>query len=354
MPTMRYFAPFLLITVLVTRAFAAEPTTAPSKVTAVTVYQDSALVTREVQTPAGAGPMELIVSPLPAQTLDSSLYSEGTDGIRILTTRYRTRAIKEDTREEVRAKEQQIKTLVADAEKLQKQVQVIDQNLQLLGKLEGFTAATMQQLTEKGVLSADSTIALTKFVMDQRSQRSDAQVALQQQIRANSEAQEFAQRELSELSAGATRTERDAVIVIDKQNAAAGTIRLNYLVSAASWHPEYKMRATGEEGPVQLEYLAAVVQQSGEDWTDASIVLSTAEPQLTAEPPELTALDVTVMRVGGAQQPGLALGKDNRERAQALRGDAQRKYLGNAISEANKSINGAAALEQTDELLSPP
>ena len=180
---------------------------------------------------------------------------------------------------------------------------------------------------------------------------------MQQQLRENQQAQEFAQRELSELSAGATRTERDAVIVIEKQNAAAGTIRLNYLVSAASWRPQYKLRATGEDGPVQLEYLAAVVQQSGEDWADANVVLSTAEPELTAAPPELTALDVTVTRAG---QPGagggagLTLGKDNEDQSRALRSQAQQKSLEKSYLEANASINSAAALEQTEELLSAP
>src|SRR4051794_15664649 len=128
MPSTRRAVIFVLLCVCISHALAAEPTTAPSKVAAVTVYQDSALVTREVQTPASAGQMELVVSPLPPETIDSSLYSEGSDGIRILTTRYRTRAIKEDTREEVRQKEQQIKTLQLEAEKLQKDVQVIDQN----------------------------------------------------------------------------------------------------------------------------------------------------------------------------------------------------------------------------------
>src|SRR5439155_24993608 len=71
----------------------AQPKTAPSRVTAVTVYQNSALVTREVEVPEGAGAIELVVSPLPPQTVDSSLYSEGSDGLRILTTRYRMRPI---------------------------------------------------------------------------------------------------------------------------------------------------------------------------------------------------------------------------------------------------------------------
>ena len=83
----------------------------PSRVVSVTVYQNNALVTREVDVPAGDGTFELVVTPLPPQTVDSSLYSEGTDGIRVLTTRYRTRPIKEDTREEVRKVEAELKSL---------------------------------------------------------------------------------------------------------------------------------------------------------------------------------------------------------------------------------------------------
>ena len=77
---------------------------APSKIAGVTVYQNTALVTREVTVPDGVGTMEVIVSPLPPQTLQTSLYAEGTDGTRVLSTRFRTRAIliKEQRAEEVK------------------------------------------------------------------------------------------------------------------------------------------------------------------------------------------------------------------------------------------------------------
>src|SRR5262245_15170051 len=77
----------------------AAPKTAASKIVQVTVYPNSALVSREVEVPAGAaGPLELVVSPLPEHTINSSLYSEGSEGIRVLTTRFRTRPVREDTR----------------------------------------------------------------------------------------------------------------------------------------------------------------------------------------------------------------------------------------------------------------
>src|SRR5262249_49068227 len=132
-----------------TTTTASMPATAASHITAVTVYQGSALVTRAVAVPAGGGGMEVLGVAVPAETVDSSLYSEGDDGLRVLSTRFRSRALKEDNREEVRKKENEIKARAAEAEKLNKQVEVVGANLALLGKLENFTGATMQTLAEK-------------------------------------------------------------------------------------------------------------------------------------------------------------------------------------------------------------
>src|SRR5262249_35847468 len=159
----------------------------------------------------------------------------------------------------------QIKTLQRDNQRFQKEVQIITQNLGLLSKLESFTAATMQHLADKGLLSSDATLALARYVMDTRAEKALAQVELEQKIQANPEATALATREPSERTAGASRTERDAVIVVDRTDAGPGVkaVRLNYLVSAATWRPQYRLRAAGEKDPVQLEYLAAVEQQTG-------------------------------------------------------------------------------------------
>src|SRR5260370_34737353 len=126
-------------------ARAAEPAASPvaaaekrvaSQIVNVTVYQNSALVTREVDVPEGTGSMELVVTPLPPGVANSSLYSEGTDGTRVMSTRYRSRAIKEDTREEVRKLEAQIKELGIAARKIQAELKTIEQNVQFLFKLD--------------------------------------------------------------------------------------------------------------------------------------------------------------------------------------------------------------------------
>src|SRR3989440_5478744 len=126
------------------------PKPAASKIVQVTVYPNSALVTREVDVPAGQGSFELVVTPLPQHTINSSLYSEGSDGIRVMTTRFRTRPIKEDTRDEVRKLEDEIRKLQQNAEKIQADAEAAKQNMALIGKLEGYTATSTTHATEKG------------------------------------------------------------------------------------------------------------------------------------------------------------------------------------------------------------
>lgn len=324
----------------------------PSKITAVTVYPNSALVTREVEVTGPAGRVEIIVSPLPAATVGSSLYAEGTDGIRVLTTRYRTRPILEDTRIDVRKVQDEIKQLQLAREKIEGDLQALQENLKMLGKMENFLTVTTVQATEKGALNAESAIALAKHIREQRAAAVKEQVDLKQQIQANQEKAAEAQRHLAGLSGGTARYENDAVIVIDKANAAGGTIRLSYLVDRATWNPQYKLRADkGGKDQVTLEYLAAVVQSTGEEWPNVKLSLSTAQPMLDSAPPELQALHVSIAPKGSAAaQPSTA---ELEEQIRSLREKAQRDFNDRKAVSGVGLVNTAAAREQSWELFNP-
>jgi len=348
---------------------------AASKIVAVTLYQTTALVTREVTIPEAAGLVEVVVSPLPPQTLQTSLYAEGGDGTRVLSVRFRTRAIAEDTREEVRKLETQLKTLNQKAESFKSDLKAAEENLKLLDKLEGFTAKTLEHVTDKGQLDPEKIITLTKFVQDDRAKRAKDALVIKQQIEAVQEQIDFTKRQLGEKSGGSVRTERDAVVVIDKK-AGGGTVKLNYLVSSASWRPLYKFRAgTKDKDPVSLEYLAAIEQQTGEDWAGVQLTLSTAQPLLNASPPDLRVLEVSVGGHGFAALPGIrgtdpgkpspndgadgkarmqnptAYAKDLEKLAKEQRGLANENFRQKKAEAGDKQQNDAAALEQFRDLV---
>jgi len=323
----------------------------PSRVTAVTVYSSSALVTREVDAAGPAGRVELIVSPLPSTTVISSLYAEGTDGIRVLTTRYRTRPIVVDTRADVKNLLEELKTLQLAREKIEGDLLALQENGKMLTKMEGFLTVTTVQATEKGGLNADQAIALAKHIRDTRIESAKENVNLKQQIQANQEKASALQTRLAQLNAGVSRFENDAVIVIDKVNAGAGVIRLNYLVENASWHPQYKLRADkGGKDQVTLEYLAAVVQNTGEDWSNVKLVLSTAQPMLNATPPDLQTLNVAAAPKGGPAPPSAA---ELEQQLKNLRTRAQKDFNEKKLMSGVGLVNSAAAREQSFELFNP-
>jgi uncharacterized protein (TIGR02231 family) len=328
---------------------------AASRVAAVTVYSNSALVTREVDVPEGLGLIELTVTPLPPTTINGSLHGEGADGIRVMATRFRVRPVLEDTREDVRKLQDELKQLQQAQEKLEADLKAVQANAQMLTKLEGFTATTAAHAPDKaGPLNGESAIALAKYVMDTRSEKAKEAVALQQQIQANQEKTDFARRKLSELAWDPHRTERDAVIVVDKTNATAGKVRLSYLVDEASWRPEYKVRAGKEaKDPVRLEYLAALTQHTGEDWANVELVLSTAQSTLNAAPPDLQVLQVTVVAAGKAPAAPHAGDAELEAQVRHLRAKAQQDFNQRKVSTGVGLFNTAAALDQSWELLNP-
>ena len=290
-----------------------------SRITGVTVYPNSALVTRDVDVPEGQGSIEVIATTLPAQTLRHSLYTEGTPAVRVLSTRFRTRQIVEDTRADVVKLQEDLAKLQTEKEKLDADIAAVQANLTLLNKMENYTAATS---ADKGALNSESAIALSKYVMEGRLARTKDLVGLQQQLKENRGKADAIGRKVAQLTAGVSRTEYEAVVVVDRGNGGGGKVKLNYLVGSAAWRPHYKLRAgKAANDKVQLEYLAAVVQQTGENWNDVQIVLSTAQPMLNATPPDLQVLRASVVSPASVNPASIADCTD-RVRMPAHRGAA--------------------------------
>lgn len=352
-----------------------------SRIVAVTVYSDTAMVTREVDVPATKGLMELEVGALPAQVVGASLYSESGEAVRVLATRFRTRQSEADVRKEVREIDEQQKKLKAVGSRLQAELKALEGNVAFLAKLEGFATASVMGATEKGKLDSEQVMTLGKFVMDGRATKALEITGLQEKIQSNTEQLEFLRRRLNEAGANTVRTERDAVMVVEKLKDGPAKVRLNYLVGQAGWRPQYRLRVGTKGGePAQLEYLASVNQQTGEDWGAVQLTLSNAQPMLNASPPDLKALALSIVarpptggppRIPGQQggqafnfampgsgfnalpnPDGLTNSVEINGAARQLRSQAIKEMNSRSAKDnSNEIFNYAGALEQADELV---
>ncbi|MGZ3437921.1 MAG: mucoidy inhibitor MuiA family protein [Polyangia bacterium] len=55
-------------------------------------------------------------------------------------------------------------------------------------------------------------------------------------------------------------------------------LRVSYEISGARWYPSYDIQLHPEIGRVEIHFAGEVSQETGEDWSDAALTLSTAVP----------------------------------------------------------------------------
>ncbi|HJO27334.1 MAG TPA: DUF4139 domain-containing protein [Planctomycetota bacterium] len=78
----------------------------------------------------------------------------------------------------------------------------------------------------------------------------------------------------------------DVEVVVVAHGGGPASLGLDYIVSSAGWRPQYDLRADKDARSVELVYRAQVWQQTGEDWSDVAVLLSTARPRRGAQGPE--------------------------------------------------------------------
>ncbi len=77
------------------------------------------------------------------------------------------------------------------------------------------------------------------------------------------------------------------VVTLFSELATAATINFNYYVPYANWVPQYDIQASSVSGIFQLKYFADVTQNTGVDWSNVPITLSTSNPSESNNKPEL-------------------------------------------------------------------
>ena len=93
--------------------------------------------------------------------------------------------------------------------------------------------------------------------------------------------------ELDELNATYNPPSSEIELSVLSQREEKIKFDFSYMVSGCGWAPKYDIRADGVDKPIQMVYRANLFNNSGVDWNDVKIKLSTAEPGKSATKPIL-------------------------------------------------------------------
>ncbi len=274
-------------TLLAAPATAAEIDTT-STVTEVVVYPDRARVTRSASAQVSKGSHEILVSGLPANVDVSSLRVEGSGTARVVLGALDVRRnfgadIREgrarQVAERVRALEDADKELADAAEAAQFDVR-------FLGKLvDKSTTKLGAEALEVDDRAQEADALLSTLGRRYRAAQAELRrVAIERRdLAAQLSA---ARQELNQLSGRGTDDFR-VVVSVEAKSSGRLDLALTYSTGNAWWRSTYDARLDPEAGSLEMTYGAWVGQSTGEDWSDVTLLLSTAQPALGLSAPPL-------------------------------------------------------------------
>jgi uncharacterized protein (TIGR02231 family) len=246
----------------------------------VAVFPSSALVRRAGEIAVEAG--RFVVSGLPA-ALDANTVRARCEGAKIVGLEVRQRfqpsapgARLEAARARLRTAERAVAGLKDERAVLEQLAAHLERALALEGGGETKLATTANAGAWKWNLEwlAGDLAAQRAALRDNAARIEEAERALRD-----------AQLELGECDPSNGVTLHDVLVDV-AGGAGRAELEIEYVVSSAGWQPLYDLRAARDARSVTLGYRARVWQQTGEDWNEVEVALSTARPQSGAQGPE--------------------------------------------------------------------
>lgn len=281
-------------------------TTVPTRLDRVTVYPEQALVERVLTVEAErAGELAFELGPLPILASKSSFQlrvESGPAEVQGIET-----SIRNSTGAETAAVVE-LKERLAGIQSLHREVRTklvgVEGQQSVLDALVGSVANREKPLTEEELLPILDLVRKQSEALDQERARFQAEEA---ELTATIDE---LNRKIA-AAVGQARPFQTLHVPLRFERPGTAELRLLYLVSSASWEPSYDVHVSSDFTGVSISQVARVRQNSGEDWENVEVQLSTSMPSIGLDPPELPSRYYVLPYPGAPDLQGLAaLGYD--------------------------------------------
>jgi uncharacterized protein (TIGR02231 family) len=255
----------------------------------VSVFPDRARVTRRglLTLAAGTHSIEFANLPLVMQPDSVRAAGGGTARAALLGVDVRRVFFDESPATEIQALEQQIEALTLQDKALLDQAAALNTQLGFIKDLADKSAEQLARGLAFGRVELGQGDNLLKFVQQQMD-------CTQAALREIDPQRTGLARQIAKLNndLNARRSARpserySAFVEVDVAQAGELALELTYVVNNARWTALYDLRFDEAAASLQVGYLGQVTQNTGEDWLDTPLTLSTARPALAALKPEL-------------------------------------------------------------------
>lgn len=250
----------------------ASETKIKSKIDYVTVFQNGAQINRSSNVFLKSGRTELVFSQLEMTINPQTIQASGKGDFTILGVVHRYNYLEKiELDKRIREMQDSIQLLSKKIEYLRKDINVFNEESALIKANKNIGGQ------QTGVKVSELEAA-ANFYRKRLQEIFTLTLDINYKIQDYNEIKTRIQNQLNTISK--TRTESVSEIVVEVLADKAGntSVELSYIVNNARWVPEYDIRATDIDKPIELHSRALIYQNTGVDWENVKLIISTGNP----------------------------------------------------------------------------
>ncbi len=295
---------FLQSTPSVMEAQTAEKTI-KSSVQRATIFQQGALLTSTELVSVGSGTTNIVFENVSPQLQANSLQAVGKSDLVIMDVQYRLKYA-EATKADVKTDDPKVARWQAEMQDAQDSLEdlvFVRSSIQTRTQtLQSERTILTNNRMMRGEFQRDSLPLFMQSIDFYRKRQNDIDgelLKLQKETAQETRLRNKLNQRISNLNAlitsigtpinnNPTKPIPQVIVTVMAERPMVSEVSLTYFVNAAGWTASYDLRASKESQSVEIKHRATVYQNTGIDWTDVLLTLSTGDPSQTNVKPILT------------------------------------------------------------------
>ncbi|PWU04186.1 MAG: hypothetical protein C5B52_01935 [Bacteroidetes bacterium] len=276
---------FLILILLVPGIFSQaqqKPITANSKIEKVTIFLKGAQITRSSDVSLPLGKSEIIFSEVSPKIEQQSIQVKANDAVTILAVSVQQNFLKE---QQVR---ENIKSLETDKENLNDKIIITRSTLNIYKQEETLILKNQDIKGTTTTLKASELKDAADFQRQRLTEIYAKEFELDKSIKKMENDLSKINNQLYALNQQTNLATGEIAVTVMTKSSLNSHFTLDYMVNNAGWQPAYDIRVKDISSPLTIQQKAKVYQQSGEDWKEVKLSLSTGTPDKNATQPMLS------------------------------------------------------------------
>ena len=260
-----------------------------TSISEVTVYTDRALVTRRGTVSLTGNERELAIASVPATLETESVRATGagTVAVRLLGVRTETVFSSEPVGDRTAELTQQIQELQTQRRGINDKITARKIQLKFVEGLSERSVGFFSSSIAKQQVGLNETGELLNFLGTNYLKYVSAIAQHEKQQRELDKQIEALLLQLRQVQTPHSHQSFNIIVAIEPSGTGNFELEVSYVVMGSRWTPLYDLRVNTTNNHINLNYLAEVNQNTGEDWAGVGLTLSTAKPGMGTLPPKL-------------------------------------------------------------------